>query len=195
MTSEYLERKDKHTLSWGLYPQFDTKTMTYRELAKLEEVQRVPTKTFIAKNPPGLAAEITLEETFQIPIPKKEDFQWDNITNREIRACLIDMKSKEILSNVWNVGVSWRQDQSSKWLFQSSNTEVLGASGRQIILKTQQWSSKDHVRDVHLMFEFVIYTSLLEKEQQICCAWGSLPISSLDKQAKQKLILKGGSPL
>jgi calmodulin len=108
MTSEFLERKDKHTLSWGLYPQYDTKTMTYRELGKLEEVQRVPTKTYIAKNPPGLAAEITLEETFQIPIPKKEDFQWDNITNREIRACLIDMRSKEILSNVWNVGVSWR---------------------------------------------------------------------------------------
>ena len=77
-----------------------------------------------------MGAEITLEEALQVPIPKKEDYQWANIANREVRVCLIDMKTKEILSNVWTVGASWREDQAGKWLFQSANSEVLGSSGR-----------------------------------------------------------------
>ncbi len=135
-TSEYLERKDSHTLSWGLYPQFDSKTLTYRELSKLEEVQRTPTKTYIASHVPYLASEITLEEALSIPMPKKEEFEWQNITNREVRACLVDMKTKEILSNVWTLSVSWKEDQPTKWQFQTNSTEVLGASGKQIMIKS-----------------------------------------------------------
>jgi len=51
-----------------------------------------------------------LEEALSVPIPKKEDFQWSNIINREVRVCLIDMRTKEILSNVWTIGASWKQD-------------------------------------------------------------------------------------
>jgi hypothetical protein len=63
LTSDYLERRDQHTLSWGLYPQFDSKTMTYRELSKLEDVSKgVLPKQYITQHAPWLAAEITLEE-------------------------------------------------------------------------------------------------------------------------------------
>lgn len=34
-----------------------------------------------------------IEEATDIPLPKKEDFDWGNIAHREIRAVLVDYKS------------------------------------------------------------------------------------------------------
>jgi hypothetical protein len=48
--------------------------MSYKDLSKLEDVLTVPAKTYITQHAPWLAAEITLEEALQVPLPKKEDF-------------------------------------------------------------------------------------------------------------------------
>jgi len=29
----------------------------------------------------------------------------------------------------------------------------------------------------------------------MCCSWGTIPINQMDKQAKHKVVLRGGSPL
>ena len=93
-------------------------------------------KRFIELHAPWQGAEITLEEALQVPIPKNEDFAWENIQNREVRAFLLDMRTKEIVSNVWIVSAAWRNEMANKWLFSSQNTEVLAASGKQVIIKT-----------------------------------------------------------
>ena len=68
-----------HTPSWGLYPQFDSKTLQYRELNKLTDFMTTNNKRFIELHAPWQGAEITLEEALQVPIPKNEDFAWENI--------------------------------------------------------------------------------------------------------------------
>ena len=51
-------------------------------------------------------------------------------------------------------------------------------------------------RDVQVLFELVLYTKQGSdaSAQQVCCAWGSIPLNQLDKAAKHKITLKGGSP-
>ena len=48
---------------------------------------------------PNLACEIQIEEFNSVPLPKKEEFDWNKITHREVRAVLFDYKSGEFLSN------------------------------------------------------------------------------------------------
>jgi hypothetical protein len=41
ITQQHLEKKYMHTPSWGLYPEFDSKTMAYKDLQKMEEIAKV----------------------------------------------------------------------------------------------------------------------------------------------------------
>ena len=78
---------------------------------------------------------------------------------------MLDIRTKEIVSNVWIVSAAWRNDMANKWLFNSQNTEVLGASGKQVMIKTQQWNTDQAIKDVHLVFEFIVYINSANKSQ------------------------------
>jgi centrin-3 len=157
LTQEHLEKRYTNTPSFGLYPQFDSKTMSYKDLAKLEDYYSLAPRQYVQRHQPFSACELTIEEALNVPIPKKEDFAWNSIKNREVRAYLVDMRTKDILSNTWIVSTSWREDQPTKWSFASP--EVLQASGRQVVMRSQQWSNEITVRDVHLVFEFVLFVN------------------------------------
>jgi len=93
ITQQHLEKKYMHTPSWGLYPEFDSKTMAYKDLQKMEEIAKVNSKKYIEMYQPQLGCEVMLEEATGVPMPKKEDYDWGRITNREIRMVLIDFKT------------------------------------------------------------------------------------------------------
>jgi hypothetical protein len=106
--TEPMEKSYRNTPSFGLYPQFDGKTMNYRELQKLEEFSKVPPKKFIELFHPQLGSEITIEEATGVPLPKKEDFDWGKIINREVRVVLVDAKNQDLLSNVFLSQAAWK---------------------------------------------------------------------------------------
>lgn len=98
-----LEKQAQHTPSHGIHPEFDTRTMQYKDLQKLEEISHIQqaasvpngyqtaVKRFIERHGPQLACEMTLEEISGVPMPKKDDFDWGKITKRELRVVLVDM--------------------------------------------------------------------------------------------------------
>jgi hypothetical protein len=47
VTQEQLERKYRNTPSWGIYPEFDSRSLRYKDMKKLEDVAKVPPKRFI----------------------------------------------------------------------------------------------------------------------------------------------------
>lgn len=54
-----------------------------------------------------------------VPLPKKEDFDWNKISHREVRVTLIDLRSKKYLSNTLILSVKWEQLYETKWLIGS----------------------------------------------------------------------------
>ena len=124
VTQDNLEKQGKFTPSSGFYPEFDSKTLQYKDLQKLEDVSK-PTfnsKKYTEVYQPQLGCEIILEEITGIPLPKKEDFDWSKITNRELRAVLVDFRTQEFLSNVFVVSASWKQEYSNKWMFNTNDS-------------------------------------------------------------------------
>ncbi len=57
---------------------------------------------------PLIGSEITIEEATGVPLPKKEDFDWTKIINREVRAVLVDARNHDLLSNVFVAPASWK---------------------------------------------------------------------------------------
>ncbi|TNV88020.1 hypothetical protein FGO68_gene1522 [Halteria grandinella] len=192
-TQPVLEKKCQHTPSHGLYPDFDPRTLQYKDLSKLSDL--ATPKQFIEKHQPALACEFTIEECTNIPLPKQEDFDWGKILNRELRIVLADVKSEQFISNVHIMSAGWKQEQASKWVFNASECQNLAT--RHVMVRTDvNRGEMSQYRDVQVLFELVLYTKqgTDATPQQVCCAWGSLPLSNLDKAAKHKIPLKGGSP-
>ena len=193
-TQDFLEKRYAFTPSHGLYPEFESKSMTYKDLMKLEDVTKFPQKKFLELYGQGfLACEITLEEITGVPMPKKEDFDWAKISHRELRCVLWDARSHEFVSNTFILGATWRLEQPTKWLF---NTSESLTAARSFMIKTDlpQVNKENGGRDIHLLFELVLYTNQNDTTQQVCCAWGTIPAAQFDKVAKHKVVLKGGSP-
>lgn len=107
---------------------------------------------------------------------------------------LADVKSETFLSNVHIMSAGWKQEMPTKWLFNTSECQNL--AGRQVMIRTDAGKGNQQYRDVQVLFELVLYTKQGSdaQPQQVCCAWGALPLSQLDKAAKHKITLKGGSP-
>lgn len=139
-----LEKKNQaNTPSWGLYPEFDTKTMTYKDMHKLNDIANsyknpLNVKRYIEMHAPQIACELTLEEASGIPLPKKDDFDWGKITNREIRAVLVDFRTQQFLSNTFILSAGWKSEFANKWLF---NLTECQQAGRSIIMRTD-WFTK-----------------------------------------------------
>lgn len=55
-----------------------------------------------------MGSEITIEEATGVPLPKKEDFDWSKIINREVRVVLVDAKNQDLLSNVFVSQAAWK---------------------------------------------------------------------------------------
>lgn len=55
-------------------------------------------------------------------MPKKEEFDWNKITHREVRAVLFDFRTNEFLSNSFITGAQWKQEYEGKWLFNLNET-------------------------------------------------------------------------
>ncbi len=140
------------TPSWGLYPRFNSKNLQYDDLQKLEEVEYLVPKKFTEKYLPDLACEITLEEASGIPLPRKEDYDWSKICNRELRMVLVDFKTQEFLSNIHILPCHWKQDTPTKWLFNAHETHQ---AVKQLMLRYS--SQVQQVREVHLLFECVLF--------------------------------------
>ena len=121
-----------------------------------------------------------LEEISGVPLPKKEDYDWSNITNRELREVLVDIRTQELLSSTFIVSASWKQEFPGKWLFNASETH---AAAKTLLVRADVATASQQY--THLLFELVLFT--LDVSQQICCAWGSVPVSQLDKQTKLKV--------
>jgi hypothetical protein len=156
-----MEKSYLHTPSHGLYPQFDGKTMNYRELQKLEEFTKVPAKKFIEMFHPQMGSEITIEEATGVPLPKKEDFDWGKIINREVRVVLVDAKNQDLLSNVFVSQAAWKQEAPNKWTFNASEIQ---ASGRQFVVRSDSLNTEPS-REVHLVFELILFTKLSDGVQ------------------------------
>lgn len=105
---------------------------------------------------PQVGSEITIEEATGVPMPKKEDFDWTKIVNREVRAVLIDARNHDLLSNVFISQAAWNQDAPNKWIFNAS--EIL-SSGRQFVIRSDSLKTEPN-REVHLVFELVLYTKI-----------------------------------
>lgn len=189
-----MEKKYLNTPSYNLYPQFDSKTMHYRQLQKLEDFGKLPARKFIEMHQPSIGSELTIEEVAGIPLPKKEDFDWSKITNREVRAVLVDARNHDVLSNVFFAGAVWRQEAPNKWQFGA--LDIQQQSGKSFVVRSDSLKSEPN-REVHLVFELIMHVKMNDTAEgsQICCAWGSIPLNQLDKQAKIKVTLKGGSVL
>jgi len=108
VTQEQLERKYRNTPSWGLYPEFDSRSLRYKDMKKLEDVAKVPAKRFIELHQPQLGSEITIDEIAGIPMPLKEEFDWSRITNREVRVILMDFRTQEYISNSFIAAAQWK---------------------------------------------------------------------------------------
>jgi hypothetical protein len=119
-----MEKRYLNTPSHNLYPQFDPKSLTYRSLSHLEDYGKLPPKSFLSVHAPPqqTSAELTIEDLTGIPLPKREDFDWTKITNREVRVMLVDARSQEIVSNVFFASVVWKQEAPQRW--QVSATEI-----------------------------------------------------------------------
>jgi hypothetical protein len=52
ITQEPMEKSYINTPSWGLYPQFDSRTMNYKDLQKLDDFAKVIAKKFIEQYQP-----------------------------------------------------------------------------------------------------------------------------------------------
>ena len=156
-----MEKSNLHTPSHGLYPQFDGKTMNYRELQKLEEFSKVTPKQFIEMFHPMTGSEITIEEATGVPLPKKEDFDWGKIINREVRVVLIDSKNHDLLSNVFTSQAAWKLEAPSKWTF---NAAEIQNSGRQFVVRSDSIKTEPN-REVHVVFELILYTKLADGVQ------------------------------
>ena len=191
-TTELFEKKFAFTPSHGISPHFDSKTMTYRDLRKCEDISRLPPRKFIDLYSVHLSCEIQFEECSGVPMPRKEDFDWAKITHREVRAVLFDFRTNEFLSNSFIVGAQWKQEYEGKWLFNINETL---SKARSFLLRTDLLKIPDALREPHLLFELVLYSRAQDLVQQVTCAWGSIPLEQLDKAAKHKVALRGGSPL
>jgi Ca2+-binding EF-hand superfamily protein len=160
-TQGQLEKKCQNAPSWGIYPEFDPKTLQYKELGKLSEVAKLSAKQFIEKYVPNLGCELMLEECVNIPLPKQEDFDWGKILNREVRLVLADVRNETFVSNVHILSAGWKQEFPTKWLFNSTETQAMG---RNLIVRTDSYNKvkvevgKDPFRDTQLLFELVLYT-------------------------------------
>lgn len=78
--------------------------MAYKDLYKCDEVGKYPARKFIDMYQGHVACEVQMEECCNIPMPKKEDFDWTKITHREVRAVLFDFRTSEYLSNSIIIG-------------------------------------------------------------------------------------------
>lgn len=105
---------------------------------------------------PQVGSEITIEEATGVPMPKKEDFDWTKIVNREVRAVLIDARNHDLLSNVFISQAAWKQDAPNKWIFNASEIQ---SSGRQFVIRSDSLKTEPN-REVHLVFELVLYTKI-----------------------------------
>lgn len=132
-TTDIYEKKNQNTPSHGIFPEFDSRSMTYKDLQKCEDVGKLPNKKFIDLYGPHLACEVQIEECSCVPLPKKDDFDWGKISHREVRAVLFDFRTCEFVSNSFIVGAQWKQDYESKWLF---NTSESLNHARNFILRT-----------------------------------------------------------
>lgn len=134
----------------------------------------MPAKKFVEMFLPPLACEITIEEASGVPLPKKEEYDWSKISNREIRAVLIDNRSHELLSNVFIISANWKAESPGKWLLNATDTHAFSKS---IVMKTDLSGKAAATRDINLLFELVLFTTQHGSQQQVCCSWGSIPIS------------------
>lgn len=116
-TQERFEKHAMFTPSWGLFPMFNYNQMTYKDLTYLRNLDKMPQKEFLKVYMPRLFSEISIEEATNIPIPRKEDFPWEKISVREIRAFLFDFTNKEFLSNTLLMTAQWNEDSETKWVF------------------------------------------------------------------------------
>jgi len=116
-TQERLCKIGSNTPSYGLYPQFNCRTMTYKDLQHLFDLDKTLPKRFVELNAPKISAELTIEEATGVPLPKKEDYEWSKIMYRELRAVLFDFQKKEYVSNSILMGATWRQEYDAKWVF------------------------------------------------------------------------------
>lgn len=66
-------------------------------------------------------------------MPKPEEFDWKNITHREVRACLYDFSTQEYMSNMFIVQANWRLADETKWLF---NINPSLAQGKNFYVRT-----------------------------------------------------------
>ena len=71
----------------------------YNDFRCLADVEAMPPKRYVEVFGPRLCAEISIEEAIRVPIPKREDFSWDKIVYRELRAFLYDFDKGEFISN------------------------------------------------------------------------------------------------
>jgi hypothetical protein len=116
------EKKYQHTPSHGIYPEFESKTMSYKDLQKCEDVPKVPARKYIDLYQGHLTCEVLIEECSGVPLPKKENFDWTKITHREVRAVLFDFRTNEFLSNTFIIGAEWKQEYEGKWLFNANES-------------------------------------------------------------------------
>ena len=174
-TTPLLEQRAANTPSFGIYPQFDSRSLQYKDLEKLHDmkVDKIEErKKFIDRYAPACGCEIVIEEASGVPMPKKEDFEWNKIDHREVRIVLYDVNTQAFLSNTMILGASWRSEYQGKWLFNSSPNQQ---QARSFLFRTDL--SKEPQNNLHLLFELVVYTTQGETQQQVTCAWGSIPVS------------------
>jgi|LauGreDrversion4_2_1035121.scaffolds.fasta_scaffold56898_4 hypothetical protein len=69
-------------------------------------------------------------------MPKKDDYDWEKIINREIRMVLVDFKTQEFISNVFILSANWKPETPTKWLLNATETHSLG---KNLIFKTDQF--------------------------------------------------------
>ena len=127
-------------------------------------------------------------------ILKSEDFinksvSIEEIIKRIVRVCIFDFDSKKFIGNSTYVVAKYDSKYKDEWKFNK-----WGETGTNpLIFRTDQFDIKD--KNVHIVFEFVIYCKDRDSVKELNCGWWSLKVSELNKKsAKPVLDIFGGSP-
>ena len=127
--------------------------------------KKIRTEPMVKTTEATIAGQILLEGAKGVPFPEEEIISIEEITKRIVRVCIFDFDSKKFIGNSTYVVAKYDNKYKDEWKFNK-----WGETGTNpLIFRTDQFDIKD--KNVHIVFEFVIYCKDRDSVKELNCGW------------------------
>lgn len=116
--------------------------------------KKVASDPTIKTTEPIIAAQITFEATKGVPYPEEDKFEMTSILKRVVRVSIFDFDKSKFIGNSTYVVAKLNDKNKDQWKF----NPIKQSGTNPILFRTDDITHKD--RNIHLIFEFVIYCKM-----------------------------------